>query len=307
MSKDKHIRMVIEFDVDQEALDEHGLTEKDILSHLTFVDDDVVDGFRLSTCIPGLDPTSNFFLCDGTVVSKKFIRERSRDDGLDHWRDMIREELDINGICYNFSNADVKRLQADEEFIDQMAQEMNSYYAKHPNKSEYDTLNALFEEKWLDIIISCRLDRLNSFTHDVKLEGTSVFVHNVKISLAEDGSLLCQFPDETFARPLKSRIQDIKQGDAFFIEYDGVIHIANSDSHQNFDEADTPWFVYDSNEASWFEEDINRSFILEVTDLLHLSACVSQKTPLDSMVKLAEQKAAHQMAPEKKEPYLERE
>ena len=72
------VRMTIEFDIDQDALDEHGLSANDVFHHLTFEEDDVVDGFQVSTNLPGLDPVSNFFLCSGKVVSQELFLNRMK-------------------------------------------------------------------------------------------------------------------------------------------------------------------------------------------------------------------------------------
>lgn len=54
---------------------------------------------------------------------------------------------------------------------------------------------------------------------------------------------------------LRSQIQDISKGDAF-VTPDGAIHFASKDAHQNLDEPDEPWIVYDEHGDAWFEEDI---------------------------------------------------
>lgn len=72
-----------------------------------------------------------------------------------------------------------------------------------------------------------------------------------------NGALMCQIDGEEQVRPLRSRIQDIKEGDAFIIECEHPsVYIAKYDAHQNFDESDEPWIVYDENDDGWFEEDI---------------------------------------------------
>lgn len=55
---------------------------------------------------------------------------------------------------------------------------------------------------------------------------------------------------------IKTKIQDIKKGDKFKVG--GVIYTAGEDAHQNFDEHDEPWIIYDTNNNSWFEEDIEK-------------------------------------------------
>jgi len=54
---------------------------------------------------------------------------------------------------------------------------------------------------------------------------------------------------------VKTRIRDIEAGDAFYSN--GERYIAQYDAHQNFDEYDEPWIVYDINDDCFFEEDID--------------------------------------------------
>lgn len=55
-----------------------------------------------------------------------------------------------------------------------------------------------------------------------------------------------------------SNIERIKKG-AFFL-VSGHVYEAGEDAHQNFDEPDEPWIVYDTNGDSWFEEDVQAVF-----------------------------------------------
>ena len=77
---DKHVRMVIEFDIDEESLQEKGIHAEDVFNHIVLQDSDVIDGFEIFTAHPGFDCASDFFLCASSVVSKEFIRERSLGD-----------------------------------------------------------------------------------------------------------------------------------------------------------------------------------------------------------------------------------
>ena len=75
----------------------------------------------------------------------------------------------------------------------------------------------------------------------------------------KNNQLMCQFSEDETAVPLRSRIQDIQKGDAFIVESGISGHLvrqANDVAHQNFDEPDDPWIVYDVAGDSWFEEDI---------------------------------------------------
>ncbi len=79
------------------------------------------------------------------------------------------------------------------------------------------------------------------------------YLNSVKF-LCQDEQFLCQFFGEKTVRPIRDRIQDIEAGDAF-LAGNGVYY-AKEASHQNLDEPDEPWIVYDARGDCWFEEDI---------------------------------------------------
>jgi hypothetical protein len=54
---------------------------------------------------------------------------------------------------------------------------------------------------------------------------------------------------------VKTRIHDIKAGDTFYSS--GERKTAQYDAHQNLSEHDEPWIVYDLEDDSFFEEDID--------------------------------------------------
>ena len=82
----------------------------------------------------------------------------------------------------------------------------------------------------------------------------SFYIGAIKV-YTENGQKYCQFPDEDKPRLYRETIQDIQAGDAFLAW--GSIRIAESASHRNSDEPDSPWVVYDDCDGSWFEEDIS--------------------------------------------------
>ncbi len=82
---------------------------------------------------------------------------------------------------------------------------------------------------------------------------TKFFIEDIMVYYTDRG-MFCHFPDETDPRPLKTSIQDIMSGDAFMVG--GYIHTADGGAHQNLDESDDPWIVYDEGGHSWFAEDI---------------------------------------------------
>ena len=55
---------------------------------------------------------------------------------------------------------------------------------------------------------------------------------------------------------IKSKIQEIKAGHLFYVGKERGVRIAAFNAHQNFDESDDPWIVYDTNGDSWFEDDV---------------------------------------------------
>jgi len=64
------VRMTIEFDIKEEMLKGSGLTAEEVLKNVYLRDDDVVDGFQITTIIPGFEPTSDFFLENGVIVEE---------------------------------------------------------------------------------------------------------------------------------------------------------------------------------------------------------------------------------------------
>lgn len=181
---DTHIRMTVEFDIDEEALAEHDLSAKDIYDGLVFYEDDVIDGFKLSTDIPGLSPTIDCFLCDGTVVSKKIIPARSLGNSLDATKIKViiydgiveavltdqNSPVQVEVIAVNKDYADYDQLEeyrdslyADESLhnsdfvVANFEEELESYIAPpdEPSKDGPDNLR--------EILIGSLLDAANSF------------------------------------------------------------------------------------------------------------------------------------------------
>lgn len=66
---DTRVRVTIDMDIDAEKLSETDLDAKTILDSLTLYDDDVIDGFALTTNVPGHNPSFDFFLCNDKLVS----------------------------------------------------------------------------------------------------------------------------------------------------------------------------------------------------------------------------------------------
>lgn len=69
----KKVRMTIEFDINEEMLQKSGIPASGVLKGLRFRESDVVDGFDITTHIPGFDNTSDFFLENGAIVDKMLV------------------------------------------------------------------------------------------------------------------------------------------------------------------------------------------------------------------------------------------
>lgn len=86
----------------------------------------------------------------------------------------------------------------------------------------------------------------------------SFYLGATKVLQTPDG-FMCQLSAADNYVPFRTDIRDIKAGDIFasssLRDYD-YLHTAIRDSHQNLDEPDEPWIVYDGWENGWFEEDI---------------------------------------------------
>ena len=89
-------------------------------------------------------------------------------------------------------------------------------------------------------------DRVNPPHECYDLNGTRIF--------KEGSELKCRFHDEDHDRYLRNRIQDIRDGDCFIVG--STIHTADGYAHQNIDEPDCPWIVFDVNGDGWFENDV---------------------------------------------------
>ena len=84
----------------------------------------------------------------------------------------------------------------------------------------------------------------------------SFYLGDMKV-IQTPGGFMCQMPEADNFIPFRTDIRDIKAGDAFAVSSGrGQVCIAVRDSHQNLDEPDEPWLVYDRQENGWFEEDI---------------------------------------------------
>jgi hypothetical protein len=70
---DPTVRLVIEIDLDSEAMEEHGVKAKDVLDGIFIRDHDIIDGFEITTAIEAVDRTRDYLLCNGRIVSREMV------------------------------------------------------------------------------------------------------------------------------------------------------------------------------------------------------------------------------------------
>lgn len=69
----KKVRMVIEFELDEETINNNNVTGKEVLEAIQFHNHDTIDGFEIYPAMDGIDVCSEFFLANPKVVSKEII------------------------------------------------------------------------------------------------------------------------------------------------------------------------------------------------------------------------------------------
>ena len=106
----------------------------------------------------------------------------------------------------------------------------------------------------------------------------------------ENGLYLCRFDGEDKMRCIRDNIRDIEAGDAFFIGTG--LHYADGDAHQNMDEKDEPWIVYDVGGDAWFQEDIGTPKTCITAILLAQKEQEFRKPTLDSVIQNAEKEVS---------------
>jgi len=85
------VDITIRMNIDEGACKEANISVEDVFQHIDVSDDDVTDGARVMALVPGLDPTSNFFLKDAYLVKVDTMPELNgklgvvlKDDRTDH-------------------------------------------------------------------------------------------------------------------------------------------------------------------------------------------------------------------------------
>ena len=139
-------------------------------------------------------------------------------------------------------------------------------------------------------------------------EDSSFFYENAEIFF-ENGLYFCRFEGEAEKRLIRDDIRDIKDGDVFFVPSSfklPIIRQALGDSHQNFDEKDEPWIVYDYADDSWFEEDIADPIACIKEILSSQRDKKTVKPSLESVIQTAEKSAVERSGSQTKPVSKER-
>ncbi len=67
------VQLTLEMDIEIDKEEYPDLDEEQILKSITVYDDDVIDGFGLTTHMNGYDNTQDFFLSNAKIVSKQAL------------------------------------------------------------------------------------------------------------------------------------------------------------------------------------------------------------------------------------------
>lgn len=70
---ERKMRVTIEFAFDDEALRDYNITAEQVANAVVLREHDTIDGFEITTNVPGYSPANDFFLCGGTIVSKELL------------------------------------------------------------------------------------------------------------------------------------------------------------------------------------------------------------------------------------------
>ena len=73
--ENKKVRMVVEFDINGETLEEKGKTAEEVVNAIEMHDHDTIDGFEIYPRLDGADICSDFFLSEARVISKEIVGE----------------------------------------------------------------------------------------------------------------------------------------------------------------------------------------------------------------------------------------
>ena len=73
------VRMTVEFEIEEEILKEYGVSAQTVMDSIVFGEDDIMDGFYITTNVPGYNPVDVSFLKYGSLVSIEAVSEQAVD------------------------------------------------------------------------------------------------------------------------------------------------------------------------------------------------------------------------------------
>jgi len=149
--EDKHIRLTLEFDIDSSVLQNNNLTVENILKNMVITNADSENGFIICANVPEVTLDSAPLFRYGTVTSKELIPARSMGDGLDTWRDMVRQEIDLNDDYYGLSKDEADALQVNAEVVDTLVRHIENYMVNY-DVNAYQALDLVFRDEFPEIL-----------------------------------------------------------------------------------------------------------------------------------------------------------
>ena len=189
---------------------------------------------------------------------------------------MVKDEIELNGAVYGLSQSEISGMKNDAIVVTNLTDTMLGFMNRDGDH-EYDALEKAFQSTMQRETQAYRAYTLQKelsglvFTHGKDGEFSGVKLGDLGHFFVSPSHGLClarkNFMDDSDVVQICRTISALDPGDAFFVSYeDGNVSlcITPDGSHQNFDEKDDPWIVYDEEENCWFEEDIN----CEVPDML---------------------------------------
>ena len=90
----KKVRMVVEFELDEETIKEKGITAEEVVEAIQFHNHDTIDGFEIFPQVDGCDLCSDFFLSNPSLISKELVEDEPSTEALKEHLNNLMHELD---------------------------------------------------------------------------------------------------------------------------------------------------------------------------------------------------------------------
>lgn len=114
-------------------------------------------------------------------------------------------------------------------------------------------------------------------------------------------NIFCCFEGGDLTHVLRDDIRALKGGDAFVVGE--AVLVAQDDAHQNLDEPDEPWIVYDTFGNGWFEEDLSpKECVLGLPNTVCIDRHVKQKH-VSKIISAIEKSLLEQLSKDNPEPF----